>query len=92
MLFPPVLLFTSYVNLLDYKVDAAGMSSAWSGLYLLLAGRRKSKKIVNKFGARGMVRGAAMGVGFANMVGGGLVYMFGKRNEGEEDDNDGKSV
>lgn len=86
MLFPPALLFTSYVNLQDHKVDAAGISAAWSGIYLLLAGRRKQQKIMNKFGARGMVRGAAMGVGFANMVGGGLVYMFGKRRP--EDDGD----
>lgn len=85
MLFPPVLLLTSYINLADHKVDAAGMSAAWSGLYILLAGRRKPKKFVNKFGARGIVRGAAMGVGFANMVGGGLVYMSGKRKDGEGD-------
>ena len=91
MLFPPALLFTSYVNLLDYKVDAAGMSAAWSGLYILLAARRKPKKFLNKFGARGMVRGAAMGVGFANMVGGGLVYMFGKRR-GEDEDGEGKGL
>lgn len=85
MLFPPVLLFTSYVNLLDHKVEAAGMSAAWSGLYILLAGRRKPKNFVSRFGTRGIVRGAAMGVGFVNMVGGGLVYMFGKRKTGEGD-------
>lgn len=81
MLFPVALLFTSYVNLQDYKVDAAGMNAAWSGLYLALAGRRKPKQFIRKFSVRGLVRGSAMGVAFANMVGGGLVYMTGKRNE-----------
>jgi hypothetical protein len=41
MMFPPVLLFSSYLNLSDYKVDAAGITGAWSGLYALLAMRRK---------------------------------------------------
>jgi hypothetical protein len=41
MLFPPILLFSSYLNLSDYKTDAAGITAAWSGLYALLAIRRK---------------------------------------------------
>lgn len=40
MMFPPVLLFTSYLNLSGYESDAAGISAAWSGLYALLAMRR----------------------------------------------------
>ena len=40
MLFPPILLFSSYLNLSDYKTDAAGITAAWSGLYALLAIRR----------------------------------------------------
>jgi hypothetical protein len=40
MLFPPVLLFSSYLNLSGYKSDAAGITAAWSGLYALLAMRR----------------------------------------------------
>ncbi|KAK2741806.1 hypothetical protein FQN55_008180 [Onygenales sp. PD_40] len=80
MLFPPALLFTTYLNLLEYKVDAAGVSAAWSGLYLLLAAKRK-QKFVQKWGARGIVRGGAMGLGFANMVSGGLVYMLGERRK-----------
>ncbi|KKY14542.1 putative conserved hypothetical protein [Diplodia seriata] len=32
MLFPPVLLLSSYLNLNGYKKDAAGMTAAWSGL------------------------------------------------------------
>lgn len=41
MLFPPLLLFSSYLNLSDYKTDAAGITAAWSGLYALLAMRRR---------------------------------------------------
>jgi hypothetical protein len=41
MLFPPVLLFSSYLNLGNYKTDAAGITAAWSGLYALLAIRRR---------------------------------------------------
>lgn len=41
MCFAPLLLFSSYTNLAGYKKDAAGMSTAWSGLYMLLALRRK---------------------------------------------------
>ena len=40
LLFAPVLLFTSYMNLRGYKTDAAGASAAWAGLYMLLASRR----------------------------------------------------
>jgi hypothetical protein len=41
MIFPPILLFSSYLNINSYKIDAAGITAAWSGLYLLLASRRK---------------------------------------------------
>jgi hypothetical protein len=40
MIFPPILLFSSYLNLSNYKTDAAGITAAWSGLYALLAMRR----------------------------------------------------
>ncbi|KAL2223357.1 hypothetical protein M432DRAFT_635977 [Thermoascus aurantiacus ATCC 26904] len=83
MLFPPVFLFTSYANLQGFTVDSAGISAAWSGLYLLLAGRRKHP-FVKKWGARGIVRGATMGLCLVNMVGGGLAYTLGKREEEEE--------
>ncbi|EGE03077.1 hypothetical protein TEQG_02114 [Trichophyton equinum CBS 127.97] len=82
MIFPPVLLLTSYMNLAGFKKDAAGASAAWSGLYILLAGRRK-QEFRKKWSARGMVRGAAIGVGLANLVGGGMAYVLGTR-EGEE--------
>lgn len=77
LLFPPVLLFSTYLNLNDYKVDAAGISAAWSGLYMLLARRRK-QSFVNKWGTRGLIRGATLGLCGANLVAGGLVYALGK--------------
>lgn len=40
MMFAPMLLFSSYLNLSNYKTDAAGITAAWSGLYGLLALRR----------------------------------------------------
>lgn len=41
MAFPPLLLLTSYLNVGGFKKDAAGMSAAWSGVYAVLALRRK---------------------------------------------------
>jgi len=84
MLFPPVLLFTSYANIQGYKTDSAGIQAAWSGLYLLLAGRRR-QPFTKKFGARGIVRGMTMGLCLVNMIGGGLAYTLGKREEEEEE-------
>ena len=49
MIFPPILLFSSYLNINSYKIDAAGVTAAWSGLYLLLASRRKQVSISNVF-------------------------------------------
>ena len=63
------------------------MSSAWSGLFLLLAGRRRHP-LAKKFGPRGIVRGATLGFCFANLVGGGLAYMLGKREEEEEEEEE----
>ncbi|KAL5342580.1 hypothetical protein BJX70DRAFT_300123 [Aspergillus crustosus] len=83
MLFPPVLLFTSYANLQGFTTDTAGISAAWSGLYLLLAGRRR-QPIMKKWGARGITRGATMGLALVNMIGGGLAYTLGKREEEED--------
>ena len=85
LLFPPILLFSTYLNISDYKVDAAGISAAWSGLYLLLARRRK-QPLVNKFGTRGLIRGATLGLCGVNLVAGGIVYAVGKR------DGEGKGV
>ncbi|KAI9777803.1 MAG: hypothetical protein M1835_005130 [Candelina submexicana] len=83
MLFPPVLLASTYLNLNDYVVDSAGINAAWSTLYLILARRRK-QPFTEKWGIRGIVRGATMGMCVANLVGGGLTYAFGRRSREEE--------
>ncbi|KAF2719536.1 hypothetical protein K431DRAFT_305133 [Polychaeton citri CBS 116435] len=80
MLFPPVLLFSSYLNINGYKVDSAGVASAWSAAYLAIARRRK-QTIVNKFSVRGIVRGATVGLCLANAACGGLAYFFGRREK-----------
>ena len=81
MLFPPTFLFSSYLNVNGYKSDAAGLTSAWSAAYLVLARRRK-QAWGSKFGARGLVRGATLGLCAFNVVSGGLVYAFGTREKG----------
>ncbi|KAI9756328.1 MAG: hypothetical protein M1815_003750 [Lichina confinis] len=86
LLVPPVLLFSSYLNLLGDATDAAGLSSAWSGLYLVMARRRK-QALLNKWSPRGVVRGATMGLCLVNLVCGGLVFGSGKM-KGSNDDDD----
>lgn len=85
MTVPAVLLLSTYLNLNDYATDAAGITAAWSGLYLVLARRRKSAKFTNRFRARGLVRGAAMGVAAINLAACGVTYAFG-RNKPEENE------
>ena len=82
MLFPPILLFSSYLNLQGFKADSAGLTSAWSAAYLVLAARRKGG-FRSKFGARGLVRGATMALCAVNVVSGGLVYAFKGRKDEE---------
>jgi hypothetical protein len=84
MLFPPLLLFSTYLNLQGFKIDSAATTAAFSAAYLLLAGRRRLG-FVNKFGARGIIRGAAMGLALANVVGGGLAYTLGSRSKENEE-------
>lgn len=84
MLFPPLLLFSTYLNLQGYKIDSAGTTAALSGSYLVLAGRR-NQGFMNKFGARGLIRGATVGLCLANVVGGGLAYAFGSRSKEDEE-------
>jgi hypothetical protein len=81
MLFPPILLFSSYLNVQGYKKDSAGLTSAWSAAYLVLARRRK-QELRQRYGVRGMVRGATLGLCAVNVLAGGWVYVFGQR-EGE---------
>ena len=86
LLLPPVLLFSSYLNVLDYKIDAAGTSAAWSALYFARAWRRR-QPLRQRFNTRGIVHGASMGLSVMNVLGGGLVYAIGKRSKeasGEE--------
>ncbi len=83
MLFPPLLFFSSYLNVGGFTIDSAGMTAAWSGLYVLLAARRRPASLMKRFSARGAVRGAAMGVGVANTVAGGYVYAMGDRKAEE---------
>jgi len=77
LLFPPVLLFSTYLNISDYKTESAGISAAWSSLYLLLARRRK-QPLSSKFSTRGIIRGSTSALAVANMAAGGLVYLTGK--------------
>ena len=85
LLFPPALLFSSYINLQGHQKDAAGTSAAWSGLYLLLA-RRRGYPLTQRFGARGLIRGATMGLCAVNLVAGSMVYAIGKRDATAEGD------
>src|ERR1700716_1035746 len=84
MTVPAVMLFSTYLNLSDYTIDAAGITAAWSGLYLVLARRRKPAKFMDKFGARGLIRGATMGVAAINLAACGVTYAFGRGKPEEE--------
>jgi hypothetical protein len=87
MLFPPVLLFSTYLNLNSFIIDSAGITAAWSGLYILLAQRRKTSglgftgRLTSRFGARGLVRGAAISVAAINLVADGVTYTLGRRDD-----------
>ena len=83
-LFTPPLLFASYLNLSGYQTGAAGLTAAWSGLYALLALRRR-QGLRGKFSARGLVRGSAVGLGAANAVAGGWVYFGGSFEKDEQE-------
>lgn len=85
LLFAPLLLFSSYLNVAGFKIDSAGMTAAWSGLYVLLAARRRPASLRNKWSLRGGVRAAAMGLGTVNTVAGGWAYMTGNRKAEEEE-------
>ncbi|KAI1214418.1 uncharacterized protein F4807DRAFT_127628 [Annulohypoxylon truncatum] len=85
MLFVPALLFCSYSNLQGFKIDSAGMTAAASGTYALIAMRRRPTTFMSRFSARGIVRGAAVGLGFANAVAGGWVYANGDREKEKEE-------
>lgn len=85
MLFPPLLVFSSYLTLAGFKIDGAGMTAAWSGMYVLLAARRRPASLRSRFSLGGVVRATAMGLGAANTVSGGYVYATGDRKREEEE-------
>jgi hypothetical protein len=80
MTFVPVLLFSSYLNLNGYPADSAGITGAWSAAYFVVARRRK-QAFKAKLSPRGVLRGATLGLCAANVVGGGLAYFFGKKED-----------
>ncbi|MBE3045242.1 hypothetical protein IMZ48_22355, partial [Candidatus Bathyarchaeota archaeon] len=84
ILFIAPLLFSSYVNLSGYTSEAAAMSAAWSGLYAVLAMRRK-QGWGKKLSVRGGVRGVAVAMGLANLVAGGWVWARGDRAAEKEE-------
>ncbi|KAK3937343.1 hypothetical protein QBC46DRAFT_393000 [Diplogelasinospora grovesii] len=85
MVFTPLLMFSSYLNVAGFKIDSAGMTAAFSGIYVLLASRRRQISLRNKFNVRGVVRGTAMGLGIANVIAGGYTYATGDRKIEEEE-------
>jgi hypothetical protein len=44
-------------------------------------GKGIAGRFVNRFGARGLVRGTTMGVAGVNLVAGGITYAFERRKE-----------
>ncbi|KAI1106433.1 hypothetical protein F4804DRAFT_29289 [Jackrogersella minutella] len=88
MLFVPILLFSSYANLQGFKIDSAGITAAASGTYALLAMRRRPGALMSRFSIRGIVRGAAVGIGAANAVAGGWVYAKGDRERENKERRD----
>ncbi|KAK0662536.1 hypothetical protein QBC41DRAFT_235044 [Cercophora samala] len=88
-LFSPLLAFSSYLTLAGFKIDGAGTTAAWSGIYLLLASRRSppgGHTLRQKFlSLRGGVRGLAMGIAAVNTLCGAYVYATGDRKAEEEE-------
>ncbi|EGO56896.1 hypothetical protein NEUTE1DRAFT_123307 [Neurospora tetrasperma FGSC 2508] len=85
MLLTPLLMFSSYLSVAGFKIDSAGMTAAWSGIYFLLAARRRPAALKNKFSARGAVRATAMGLSAANVIAGTYTYVTGDRKAEEQE-------
>merc|ERR1712000_795643 len=84
LLFPIPLFASTYLNLAGFPTASGGITAAWSGLYALMAMRRR-QGFRGKMSVRGGVRGAAIGVGVVNAVGGGLAYAMGSWEEDERE-------
>ncbi|KAL6855475.1 hypothetical protein ACO1O0_006624 [Amphichorda felina] len=84
LLFTPPLFLSTYLNLAGFPTSAGGLSAAWGGLYALMALRRR-QGLGAKMSARGIVRGAAVGLGAVNCVAGGWVYFTGDWKKDEEE-------
>lgn len=86
LVFTPMLVLSSYLNLGGFKIDSAGLSAAWSGLYFLLAARRRPVQgLRQRFSAKGAVRLGAMGLASVNTVSGLAVYTMGDREAEKEE-------
>jgi hypothetical protein len=85
MLFTPLLVFSSYLSVAGFKIDSAGMAAAWSGMYVLLAARRRPASLAKKFSIRGAVRLTAMGLGTVNCIAGAYTYATGDRKAEEQE-------
>ena len=83
--FAPAFLFSSYLNVNGFVKDAAGFSAAMSALYIVLARRRSLRIPQQRFGVRGIVRGATVALCAVQIAGGGLAYVLGKREEEGKD-------
>lgn len=84
MLFPPFLLFSSYLNTQGYKTDAAGLSATWSTLYLVMSRRTGGITSVLKpsnWNFRGLTKGATFVMCIAQSTNGGIAYVFGSRSK-----------
>ena len=74
LLFPPILLGSTYLNILDLKSDSAGITASWSALYLILSQRRQ-QMLAQKLGWRGLIRGGTQATCMMNVLSCGYVYV-----------------
>ncbi|KAH0543648.1 hypothetical protein FGG08_002086 [Glutinoglossum americanum] len=83
LLFSSVLGLSSCLSFSGYHIDAAGISAAWSALYIIAASRRK-QNFIGKFSRAGVLRGMTVGACALNVLAGGLAYAFGQRSKEDE--------
>ena len=74
---------------MEWALHTVGAKKAAGWLFATVASASRAdqnvlQKLYSKFGARGLIRGATLGLCAANLVGGGLAYAFGKRKDEEE--------